>query len=839
MTLSLKNTIPALALLVAILMISGCGAKAALDNLADDAGAALNEFGDDLKKQGIESLSNTDPCREQSVLFGDRTLCDKPEHNVAREAQCTFEFNAALCADTVTRVCDANINKPLCEGKAGYATLHSQGLVIVDESDWRVSFLNEYLDVTPRGETPNPDVGTNLFLGNLTSDEVELARDYRITDVVLSGFEDEGEVTDGRRRTQERIFTIKDADAVGTLTLAHTQEQRSEAQPVFHGFKGINADGEETDTGDSKDGVSFVAGQFNLRSNCEGAACTVHRYYAGIHASTDLGAPLASAPASGTWRGFLRMVGQEELTSVPFDLDITFRRATRGGTIKADFDSAGRYVIDATFDSFGAITGDITIINSPGTISGIIGQEGAVAAFISNETGARDASSALGYAGGFVAYLVNPPSTIIPTKEADPCIKANTCVDYTHWAVATAANPTDAPTPDRFLKGTTRGLMGVDQSDIAALSSLANLNSRSDRRGDAEDGYAFYRPESDRESPLHNVGLFSTTNLGAPLSEAINKAQWPGLFHLREGTSPIITVSPITVTVDFNTANNTGLVGGTDRSGAYKFSAAFNAIGVISGGEIVHTKILPNNVITGGKGIVSGLIGAEGVVGVFHSDAVAKISFVGGFLALPPTAEVAPKKATVGYLDWVTAANPTDAPTPNRFLKGTPGGLSGVTGRLGGGMGLPGVAGAGVAIHRPDRDGPVHNVGIYSTTDLGAPLSDPITTAQWPGAFLDRSGTGLVTNSNITLTVTFDGTNGTIAGTNSRNDYALLDTTFNAVGVITGRIVRTEDNLRDTSVGVVSGLIGSAGAVGVFHSEQGVFKSYVGGFVASPPPPNG
>ena len=43
-------------------------------------------------------------------------------------------------------------------------------------------------------------------------------------------------------------------------------------------------------------GVSFVAGQFNRRFDCEGADCEEHRYYAGIHANTDLGAPLTEAP---------------------------------------------------------------------------------------------------------------------------------------------------------------------------------------------------------------------------------------------------------------------------------------------------------------------------------------------------------------------------------------------------------------------------------------------------------------------------------------------------------------------------------------------------------------
>ncbi|MGU9963523.1 MAG: hypothetical protein ACNYPD_05375 [Candidatus Halichondribacter symbioticus] len=833
MTLSLKNTIPTLALLVAILMISGCGASKALDDLASDAEDAFDRFGEDLKNKGIESLSNTDPCREQSVLFGDRTLCSTPEHNLARESQCTFAFNAALCADTVTRVCDANINKPLCEGKAGYATLHTQGLTIVDESDWRVSFLDEYLDVTPRGETPNPDVGTNLFLGDLTSEK--LAR-YRITDIFLIGFTDN--ISDGRKRDLERIFTIEDADvAVGTLTLADTHSN-------FHGFKGVTTSGVETDIGDVNDGVSFVAGQFNSGSDdCIGnpnlAECATHRYYAGIHASTDLGAPLAEAPTSGTWRGLLRMVGQNELTTVPFDLDITFRRSASSGTIKADFDSAGRYVIDATFDRFGAITGDITVLGSAGTISGIIGQEGAVAAFISDETGVRDASSALGYAGGFVAYVPNSPPTGTSTEisaSADACVKDNTCVDYARWEAA--ANPTDAPMPNEFLKGTTVGLAGVDQGNVTGSSSLANLNPP----GDRDDGYAFYLP--DATGSVHNIGIYSTTRLGAPLSNTITKAQWPGLLHERSGTDAI-TSSPITLSIDFNAGAEAGTINGkngVNRLGLYEIAARFDDKGVITG-TIVRTN-KPGEAITGANtGAIAGLIGAEGVVAVFRNHTSSTVSFVGGFLALPPI--------TVDYAQWVTVANPTDTPMPNEFLKGTRNGLMGTTRPEIGGLTNTaanahnhasthilnaGDAGDGFAVYRATKTGEIHNVGILSTTDLGAPLTGTITNVQWPGSLLARVGTGLTIPSLITLNVSFDGTSGTIAGSNSLSNFAIL-ARFNNVGVISGDVTHTQrlpNNVLTGGSGPVTGLIGADGAVAVFRNSTNSRTNYVGGFVAQP-----
>ena len=810
MTLSLKNTIPTLALLVAILMMSGCGAA---NKLASDAGDALDDLAKELRSKGIDSLSRTDPCRVQSVLFGDRTTCSEPQHNVARESQCTFEFDAALCADTVTRVCDANINKLLCD-RGIYQAQRERGLAIVDESDWRTSFLDEYLDVIEREDAPNLDIGRNLFLGNLTS-----ATRYRTTSVVMSGFDIEGNVSDNRKKDQERIFTIEDADAFGILTLA-----------------------------DKNNGVSFVAGQFNSRSDdcidTPGAECATHRYYAGIHATTDLGAPIADVAQVSGWKGLLRMVGLEELTSVPFDLTITFRRARQSGTITADFDSGGRYVIDATFDEFGAITGDITVLGSSGKISGIIGQEGAVAAFISDETGVRNASSVLGYAGGFVAHAPNSEPTTGSTEipdSADSCVKDNTCVDYAHWV--SVANPTNTPMPNEFLRGTATGLMGVIGGDIAAVGNLADTRLRAG--GEATDGYAIYRPHTTGE--IHNVGILSTTRLGAPLSNTIAEAQWAGVLHERSGTNAAVTSSPITLTVGFSTGAGTGTISGKNginREGLYEITASYNDIGVITGTIIRTNK--PGEAITGANtGTISGLIGADGAVGVFRNHGSSTVSFVGGFLAQPPI--------IVNYAQWVVAASPTDTPMPNEFLKGVPNGLMGVARSDIGGFTNTlasaskhadthilnaGDANDGFAIYRPDRDGTIHNVGIFSTTSLGAPLTDAVTNAQWPGEILDRAGTGLIVPSLITLNVNFDaGTKtGTITGMNARRDYS-INARFNNFGVIRGTISHTTTipgtNTLIGGGGPIRGLIGAEGAVGVFHSTT-TGTSFVGGFVAQP-----
>ncbi len=860
MTLSLKNTIATLALLVAIFMMSGCGA---LNSLAEDAKDALDDL--DLDNiDGFSDLSEDDPCLKGNALFTSES-CNGEEnrrvYNNLREASC-IQDNNFRCANTTTRICvtEERLNNVLCIG-ALYDLLRAQrderleaerqSVVIADWTDG----TNEDGLVDRLNVEPNSAHTGNQFLSGLhglgalpTSNQVQGSGDA-LTPEQRAG-----------------VFTISNRSDRGTLTLAYTQEHRGPTHPVFHGFKGISDDGDETNTGDVEDGVVFVSGLYLQQTGCEGDLCSINRHYAGLLPTTDLGAPLTESLAQGTWHGWIKSRGDVSYNQ-RFDLTITFDESTKGGTIAAYVadatvaDATTALKIDGVFNNHGFVTGDILHGDraddnqigdnkSPGQLRGLIGDEGAVVAFISDATGPKTDDAPAQYSGGFVAYLPNPGTTT-ESGTADPCVANNTCVDYAHWlASPSQANPADAPTPDRFLKGTSRGLMGVNQRDIAGFANLVNPNLS--RAGDPEDGYAFYRPNSDSSSPVHNIGIFSTTNLGAPLSERITTAQWPGVLHHRAGTSPVIIASRITLTVDFRPALDTGTIDGTNGiigGSQYQVNAAFDENGVIIRGTVFRrTYASPGGALTGtSTGIISGLIGAEGVVGVFRSNAGQTPSYVGGFLAQPPL------EITVDYAHWVATAVPTDRPTPYRFLKGTSDGLMEVArSDLGAALGLPGVPGSGIAIYRPDKEMAIHNVGMFSTTNLGEPLSDNITNAEWLGTFLDRSGTSLIIPRLVTLTVSFNGTTGEITGrsgevarpipstidTSGLGDYA-IDADFNAAGVISGTITHTAklpgSNTLTGGNGTVSGLIGVKGAVGVFHSNLDSRTSFVGGFVASPP----
>ena len=154
-------------------------------------------------------------------------------------------------------------------------------------------------------------------------------------------------------------------------------------------------------TGDdgTKHGVGFFTGTGNGG---------VAYYYAGILPQTSLGEYLDAASA-GTWTGKFRAVVGGVLMSAAVDMTLSVTFSTRKITafvpagnnhflLEGDFNQNG--VIEGTVN-YGAFTGGVSTTPASGratngTLIGLIGQEGAVGAFISTATGSA------GYAGGFV-----------------------------------------------------------------------------------------------------------------------------------------------------------------------------------------------------------------------------------------------------------------------------------------------------------------------------------------------------------------------------------------------------------------------------------------------------
>ena len=632
-TPSVKKSIPTLVLLAIILVLSGCVGKAiegALNRATDSATDAVKKAfpGIDVDNiDGFNDLAANDPCLQGNAVFNN-DLCNgatnKKTYDGLREARCVNDNDPDLCGATVTRVC-VDIDHVLCTDeiyvqrrKARDDRLEALRLEVVF-ADWTGGVTNDAGVVVPLNDRPSHTHTSNQFLSGLS--------------VALSTVRTTQAVRDSGISSPEKAeeFSVTDSDSSGTLTLGlrqarTTDSNGNEIRPAYDIFTGS----------DAMDGVVFVAGQYTP-TDCVRQDCAIHRYYAGLLPSTDLGEPLIAAPTGGTWTGWIQSVGDVVLDSA-FAINVTFNTTTDGGTIEAYVvDSANAMRIDGDFDDQGVLTGSTQWGNagqnrqvsnpnggliSPGTLRGLIGQEGLVAAFISEKTGIQPAGTlnADGYAGGFVAYSTNP----LPIET---CITAKTCVDYTHWV--TAADPATTPTANRFLTGTPTGLTtGGEVNPAVSVMTLADRDGADPLGGEATNGFAIFQAGS-----THNVGILSTTRLGAPLSDTFANAVWKGLFTERIRRDALKTTS-LTLMVSYSDSAGTITSERIGSGNAYTFTnVVFDSFGIITG-TITRTEVADES-----QGIVTGLIGAEGAVAVFHSNANATTSYVGGFGAVPPTPE--------------------------------------------------------------------------------------------------------------------------------------------------------------------------------------------------------
>ncbi len=170
------------------------------------------------------------------------------------------------------------------------------------------------------------------------------------------------------------------------------------------------------------DGVAFLRGVHTNGTTYS---------HAGILSGTNLGAPLTAQTAMGAWNGWFQTVGTDTIPSgfadqsaIPVGVSTAFMLEVgfAPNTITAFIPIGGntqdiRYFLNGTYTDNGLITGTVILarftvdtrnvrvkINTTdGTLTGLIGQGGAVGAFIS----AGDGTTAH-YAGGFVARPPTP-----------------------------------------------------------------------------------------------------------------------------------------------------------------------------------------------------------------------------------------------------------------------------------------------------------------------------------------------------------------------------------------------------------------------------------------------
>ncbi len=141
--------------------------------------------------------------------------------------------------------------------------------------------------------------------------------------------------------------------------------------------------------------------------------------------------------------------------------------------------------------------------------------------------------------------------------------------------------------------------------------------------GDDMDGFAY---NTDSTDAVVYVGLLPTTNLGLPLNNTTQAGTWNGSFVSIEGDAVATNEFTLTVTFGGAGAGKAGSISATTiASTDYSFTGKFDANGVIDG-TVTHTDT------TDSTGPLQGLIGQDGAVGVFISNAGTQ-DFGGGFVA--------------------------------------------------------------------------------------------------------------------------------------------------------------------------------------------------------------
>ena len=399
--------------------------------------------------------------------------------------------------------------------------------------------------------------------------------------------------------------------------------------------------------GEAADGIAFFDGHI--------AAANRSYYYAGILSDTDLGAPLTQQPTPMLWRGYIGLTGFFDLNK-HFDLTVNFGAGsqTGGGTLSA-FVPAGaanttlNYKIDAEFNADGVIIrGDAANPNivyddftdgnpdmpkgfddkHTGILSGIIGEQGVVAAFIS-----------IPHATAPTSYIFSGGLVAAPIQGASGFLK---------WANSLATFPRFVPTAEnQFLQGTATGLLttGTRDSQLSNPAPTVTTVTLADKGlgGEAADGFAFFDGYSGQQH--YYAGILSGTDLGAPLTEQPTNTVWRGHIAL-DGFATVN--KSFDLTVNFGAGSQTGggtlsafvKVFNTNDVTHYKIDAEFNADGVIvpAADSIVYDEFTggdPNSPTMASlrhTGMVTGLIGEQGAVGVFIGSTTSR-NMSGGFVA--------------------------------------------------------------------------------------------------------------------------------------------------------------------------------------------------------------
>ncbi|MGU9963769.1 MAG: hypothetical protein ACNYPD_06645 [Candidatus Halichondribacter symbioticus] len=352
-------------------------------------------------------------------------------------------------------------------------------------------------------------------------------------------------------------------------------------------------------------------------------ASTANNYYAGITSTTNLGKALERTTGTGAWKGSFVAYEGGAATTTDFELMVEFAATSKVSA------TIGEYAFSSTdVASNGTFTTGITltrlnITNGSGTVSGIIGQKGAVGVFRS------DSNADVSYAGGFVAV-----SHAFDGR-----------VNYADWVEVTTPDTTRAtPLANQFLTGAD-GITTTTNGTVSFLTFANATHGGTSFAGDGNDGFQVYSNDRSTGTNPTNfyAGILTTTNLGAPLTQTTAEGTWQGRLYAVRDTVIVnaetlvnAEVADFTPTVNFGTKTISATITGVTRfrgvaivadTVSYDFTAIWDERGVF---QSTINRTLSSVASTG---VLTGLIGAEGAVGVFVSDADEPVGYAGGFVA--------------------------------------------------------------------------------------------------------------------------------------------------------------------------------------------------------------
>ncbi len=791
---------------------------------------------------------------------------------------CNIEINLedqkCTHADAVSAVCDANLFGLGCVSSAdpdgSYASERTDRLELCDTDS-----ENALCSGTKRDNICSYAPFSSVCLGHADSADMRTASKFNACrkpgpdNLTCHGIR-QGSGKADAATWEDSFMTLSNLKGISSITSVDASDVKYRTNQFVKGLQtngdysnlrtrgktpftfltlGDNLVGSSTKTlgGEFEDGVGF----FGLKTGYG-----VFPFHAGILSGTDLGAPITrTSEAKAIWSGvFQALGGRGRETHRNFDLTINFAADNAGGTIGAFVQNTGDkyYHLSGNFDSIGVITGTVdygsfdssknpTGDRIPGRLTGLIGEQGAVGAFIAN----TDNYGRGFYAGGFVARDV---------------------VNYVDWAAEEADLVDVLPTTVANTRNHT--FVSGELADSASRTEKLNLKDATyngyQLGGERTDGVAFFKRPANLFPAAHYAGVLSGTDLGSLIVQPNTRAYWSGSLR-------VVTVPGIQDAVDFVLE-----VAFTDNGGSI-LAEALNAAYSRGNPQTVHLDgtFGFNGVITGtsrvgsssfGDGKLRGLIGQDGAVGTFVS--TRGVEYSGGFVARPhsvnirdlqnyATLETKPIRAlndTGGFLKASLPNGQLDLPN----LRDIPSGFylnSNTIGRRDGDTN-DGYQYFGIINDEGETEFNRYYAGILATTNLGAPLvtpakDAPTKTAIWHG----HTSFGIaVSAQNISTKFHLNFNDGIIGFANEAENgterLTIIPKSDYSSGVyltLNGKFGPGDSSLSLGQLGgdmqantvnggaplPVTGLIGQDGVVGVFV-YQSTDSGSAGGFTASP-----